>query len=66
MTRIGRLALAWAVCFSGSLVLAQPIYKDPAQPVEKRVADLLARMTLEEKLGQMTQIVVSKLMSYQP
>jgi beta-glucosidase len=30
-------------------------YKDPSQPVSARVADLLSRMTLEEKVGQMTQ-----------
>lgn len=28
-------------------------YKDPGAPVEERVADLLARMTLEEKIAQM-------------
>ncbi|XP_073037759.1 uncharacterized protein [Primulina eburnea] len=32
------------------------IYKDPNAPVEVRVKDLLSRMTLPEKLGQMTQI----------
>ncbi|GFP87501.1 lysosomal beta glucosidase [Phtheirospermum japonicum] len=32
------------------------IYKDPNQPVSKRVTDLLKRMTLAEKIGQMTQI----------
>ncbi len=31
---------------------AQP-YLDPRRPVEERVRDLLARMTLEEKVGQM-------------
>ncbi|CAK9157282.1 unnamed protein product, partial [Ilex paraguariensis] len=31
-------------------------YKDPKQPVAVRVKDLLARMTLEEKIGQMVQI----------
>jgi len=31
-------------------------YKDPYQPINARVEDLLARMTLEEKIGQMTQI----------
>jgi beta-glucosidase len=30
-------------------------YQDPGQPVPARVADLLSRMTLEEKIGQMTQ-----------
>ena len=29
---------------------------DPSQPVEQRVEDLLARMTLAEKIGQMTQV----------
>lgn len=31
-------------------------YKDPKQPVGARVEDLLGRMTLEEKIGQMVQI----------
>ncbi|BBC32716.1 Glycosyl hydrolase family 3 N-terminal domain protein [Streptomyces graminofaciens] len=30
-------------------------YLDPGLPVRRRVADLLSRMTLEEKAGQMTQ-----------
>lgn len=29
------------------------VYEDPAQPVEKRIADLLSRMTPEEKAGQL-------------
>lgn len=32
---------------------AQSVYLDKNQPIEKRVEDLLSRMTLEEKLGQM-------------
>ncbi|CAH8382087.1 unnamed protein product [Eruca vesicaria subsp. sativa] len=32
------------------------IYKTPDAPVEARVQDLLSRMTLPEKIGQMTQI----------
>src|SRR5579859_816975 len=36
--------------------LGPPIYTDATQPVEARVDDLLARMTLAEKIGQMTQV----------
>lgn len=31
-------------------------YKDPKQPLKVRIYDLLGRMTLEEKIGQMVQI----------
>ncbi len=31
----------------------QSLYLDSSQPIEKRVEDLLSRMTLEEKLGQL-------------
>ncbi|KAK3036172.1 hypothetical protein RJ639_029909 [Escallonia herrerae] len=31
-------------------------YKDPKQPLNARIKDLMNRMTLEEKVGQMTQI----------
>ena len=30
-----------------------PIYKDPRQPVDRRVDDLLSRMTLDEKVAQL-------------
>ena len=32
-------------------------YQDAAEPVEERVNDLLARMTLEEKVGQLTGVL---------
>src|SRR5258706_486016 len=32
---------------------SSPPYKDPSLPIEKRVADLVSRMTLEEKVSQM-------------
>ncbi|GBF06724.1 beta-glucosidase-like glycosyl hydrolase [Deinococcus aerius] len=42
---------------------AQPApYLDPSLPAERRVADLLGRMTLEEKVGQLAQIDVLRLM----
>ena len=31
-------------------------YKDSSKPVEKRIKDLIGRMTIEEKLGQLNQI----------
>ncbi len=33
-----------------------PVYKDPRQPVERRVDDLLARMTLDEKVAQLETV----------
>jgi beta-glucosidase len=39
---------------------AAPAYKDPKLPVEARVEDLLARMTLEEKVAQMLSIWENK------
>src|SRR5258706_15755915 len=36
--------------------LGPAIYTDPSQPTEARVEDLLKRMTLDEKIGQMTQV----------
>ena len=37
-----------------------PIYKDASQPIEARVEDLLARMTIEEKAQQMVAIWLGK------
>jgi beta-glucosidase len=34
-----------------------PLYLDPLQPTEKRIADLMGRMTLEDKVYQMNQFV---------
>ena len=53
---MNRLPLLAILCLS-SAAMAQPapkeLYKDPGQPVEARVKDLLARMTLEEKVAQL-------------
>ena len=39
---------------------AVPIYKDPRQPVEARVNDLMSRMTLDEKVAQLETVWESK------
>jgi len=52
-TLIAGAVIAVSLLAPGSAA-AQP-YKDPSLPVATRVADLLSRMTLDEKLGQMTQ-----------
>ena len=50
------LSLPATALASALLLLAvesgQPLYKDPAQPIAARVADLLAKMSLEEKVNQ--------------
>ncbi|CAD6206653.1 unnamed protein product [Miscanthus lutarioriparius] len=48
------LLLFWSAAYGDAQGV--PPYKDPKNDVEVRVRDLLARMTLAEKIGQMTQI----------
>lgn len=40
------------------------VYLDPDAPIAERVEDLLGRMTIEEKVGQMTQAVVGAIDPY--
>jgi beta-glucosidase len=69
-TRLGGVLLAASALVVGLLPLASASadeaagaaaaeasapYLDPELPVQRRVADLLGRMTLHEKIGQMTQ-----------
>src|SRR5262245_41922663 len=68
LANIMRLQLSWrrgagvfwlsgaAILAAGTVGSSGPLpYRDASRPVEERVADLLGRMTLEEKVGQMTQ-----------
>jgi beta-glucosidase len=49
------VAAALALPTAASAGDSQLPYENPRLPTSKRVADLLSRMTLEEKVGQMTQ-----------
>jgi beta-glucosidase len=51
-TRLSFLATLFAAT-SACLPLVGQTYKDPDQPLDKRVDDLLSRMTLEEKASQL-------------
>nr|XP_043631445.1 beta-glucosidase BoGH3B-like [Erigeron canadensis] len=49
--------LIMVMCCLASMAEAKYFkYKDPKQPMGVRIKDLMKRMTLEEKIGQMTQI----------
>ena len=60
MKRLLTILVLVVVAGSNLLVHAQqtdiPIYKDSSRAVSDRVSDLLSRMTLDEKIGQMTLV----------
>ncbi|KAL2250884.1 UNVERIFIED_CONTAM: Beta-glucosidase BoGH3B [Sesamum indicum] len=43
-------------CFGAIADAEYRLYKDPKKPLNRRIKDLLRRMSLEEKIGQMVQI----------
>ena len=55
-----RLTIACTILLCVSCALAQetprPAYLDPSKPMEQRVADLIGRMTLEEKAQQLNHL----------
>lgn len=53
--RVPRTALALGLAFAASAVSASdlPLYRQPDQPIEARVRDLVSRLTLDEKAGLM-------------
>ncbi|WP_281173232.1 glycoside hydrolase family 3 protein, partial [Deinococcus pimensis] len=57
------LGLSLALALTSARAAAQgALYLDPSASVEDRVRDLLGRMTLEEKVGQLAMIDVTRLM----
>jgi beta-glucosidase len=61
MKRVQATIIPLALLFTAGLIAgcgksrpaSRPLYLDSSQPIEKRAADLLGRMTLGEKIGQM-------------
>ncbi|KHN22996.1 Lysosomal beta glucosidase [Glycine soja] len=53
---LGVLWLCWCLTSIGEAQIEYLRYKDPKQSVQTRVRDLMSRMTLDEKIGQMVQI----------
>jgi beta-glucosidase len=63
-TAVGVLLAAFVIAtlaVSAAPGAGRPLYLNPHAPISARVHDLLHRMTLEEKVGQMDQIVIGKL-----
>jgi beta-glucosidase len=61
MIKLNRLVALFTILFlfvSTQIAQDTPLYLNANSPVEDRVEDLLKRMTLSEKIGQMTQINV--------
>src|ERR1700743_2196458 len=63
ISRIGFAAAVAALCLASvpwaggaPREAAAPLYKDASAPIPARVEDLLKRMTLQEKVAQMTTI----------
>lgn len=49
------IAAVFVVAFGASGAYSKPLYKKADAPVEARVEDLLGRMSLQEKIGQLNQ-----------
>lgn len=56
MARIPIFLMGLVVIWAALAEAEYMIYKDATKPLNSRIKDLMSRMTLEEKIGQMTQI----------
>jgi beta-glucosidase len=50
------VVLFLSACLAAQAQNATPVYLDPSQPIESRIADLISRMTLEEKAAQLNHL----------
>ncbi|HEX5048005.1 MAG TPA: glycoside hydrolase family 3 N-terminal domain-containing protein [Gammaproteobacteria bacterium] len=57
---LARAVALGALLAAGAAGAQNPPYKDAKLPVEQRVADLVARMTLEEKVAQLVSVWLDK------
>ncbi len=51
-----KILLLLTICSLSATAQTKPAYQNSSLPTEKRVADLLSRMTIEEKAGQLNQL----------
>jgi beta-glucosidase len=61
VTIVALVALVLGMTAASAPGAGQPLYLNAHAPIKARVNDLLHRMTLAEKVGQMDQIVIAKL-----
>lgn len=50
-----KIAIVFSILLSNLIWAQVPVYKNKTAPVEKRIADLVSKMTLEEKILQLNQ-----------
>lgn len=53
MNKLLHLIIILFLCTVSRNLLSQELYKDPDRTTDERIADLLSRMTTEEKIGQL-------------
>ena len=51
--KIRHLFVAALLLGAGQAMAQQPLYKQANAPIEERIKDLIERMTVEEKVGQL-------------
>jgi beta-glucosidase len=50
------LLIAFALAVPAAAQGGKPVYLDPSQPMERRIADVISQMTLEEKAAQLNHL----------
>ena len=58
--RAGLLALFISTALAAEPTRDRPVYQDAGAPIDARIDDLLSRLTLEEKIAQITTVWMQK------